>query len=79
MKGSPFSDWLAGGPGADVIYGNGDDDRLTGGDGADDHYGGQGNDAINSVDFVAGNDAIFGDLGTDVCDADAGDTVVSCP
>ena len=35
--------------------------------------------AINSVDFVAGNDAIFGDLGTDVCDADAGDTVVSCP
>ena len=78
VRGSPFSDRLHGGAGADSVNGNGNDDFLTGGDGPDSLRGGQGNDMLISVDSVAGNDALNGDLGTDICDADPGDKVVSC-
>ncbi|MEM9772235.1 MAG: calcium-binding protein, partial [Cyanobacteria bacterium P01_D01_bin.73] len=63
--------WLNGGPGDDVIFGNLEQDVLTGGPGDDLLFGGQGDDWIKgSAGFDtlagdAGNDTLIGDIGSD--------------
>jgi Tol biopolymer transport system component len=77
---------IAGGPGADVIYGtqyaeridgNGGNDRIFGNAGDDVIYGGAGNDAIGGG---AGNDVIYGGAGNDILSGGAGnDTIYAGP
>ncbi|MFA0939536.1 hypothetical protein ACDH53_19210 [Pseudomonas tremae] len=69
---------IAGGAGADTLYGKGKlqgwggNDTLTGSDGGDVLNGGRGDDILSGE---AGNDIIYGDAGNDVMDGGAGDDV----
>ena len=58
---------------ADVVYGNGGNDRINGGDGNDLLFGGDGNDAIYGG---KGNDTIYGDDGDDLLDGGVGDDIL---
>jgi Tol biopolymer transport system component len=73
---------IAGGPGADVIYGtqygeridgNGGNDRIFGNAGNDVIYGGAGNDAIGGG---AGNDIVYGGPGNDILSGGVGNDVI---
>lgn len=63
-------DRVQGGPGDDVIYGEGGDDDLRGGAGQDLVYGNAGNDTIDGED---GNDTLRGNAGNDTVCGGAGD------
>jgi hypothetical protein len=78
------ANWLAGGGGNDVIYGNGGDDDLAGGDGADRIYGGAGDDWLDGreagdVDRVVDllNGGVHGTVG-DSCVAKTMAQVTDC-
>ena len=73
LPGNP-SQWLNGGPGNDLIFGNRDRDVLTGGPGEDTLLGGRGDDFIRGAD---GNDVLSGDRGNDTLQGnDGADTFV---
>lgn len=84
--GGPLNPWLrstdveelVGGSGDDTIVGWSLPETLVGGPGADVLRGGEGQDDLRGQDGVAGNDRLDGEGSTDVCTADAGDTLVSC-
>jgi len=65
---------IAGGPGADVIYGTQYGERIDGNGGNDRIFGNAGNDVINGG---AGNDAIGGGAGNDVIDGGPGNDILS--
>lgn len=58
---------------ADVVYGNGGNDRINGGDGNDLLFGGDGNDVIYGG---KGNDTIYGDDDDDILDGGVGNDVL---
>ena len=61
--------WLNGGPGNDLIFGNLGADVLTGGPGDDTLLGGQGNDFLRGG---PGDDVLFGDRGNDILTGNSG-------
>jgi len=63
------NDWLRGGQGDDILYGQGGSDQLEGDDGNDILSGGTGNDRLEGG---AGNDVLIGGMGNDTL---AGDSV----
>ena len=71
-------DTLDGGPGNDILNGQGGNDRLIGGLGDDDLYGGKGHDVLNGDDGDddlyggEGHDRLNGGLGNDTLAGDAG-------
>ncbi len=69
IAGTPDSDELRGGTGADAIDGLGADDRIYGGAGADSIQGGDGNDVIYGE---IGEDEIHGGAGNDWLDGGVG-------
>jgi hypothetical protein len=76
-RGGP--DHLYGGPSEDQLRGGGDADGLVAGAGTDEAMGEGGADIIDALDGVGGNDHVVGGADDDVCGADPGDVVLSCP
>ena len=71
---------LLGGVSSDVMRGRGGADDLDGrqfGGGIDQLFGNRGPDALDVADG-AGGDVANGGVGSDACQADAGDTVTNC-
>jgi Ca2+-binding RTX toxin-like protein len=77
LSGGRGNDVLIGGAGNDRLRGSSGTDSLTGSGGADVLRAGAGNDSLDTADGV-GNDVDHGDLGTDTCTSDIGDTRYSC-
>jgi hypothetical protein len=69
ISGMDDPDYLTGGMGRDFI---------TGGGGGDIIKGGAGPDFLNGKDGVEGNDEVRGGPDDDTCEADQGDTLISC-
>jgi Ca2+-binding RTX toxin-like protein len=73
-NGGDDNDWLAGGPAADGLYGDGGDDIMCSGDGDDYLDGGDAQDQLHGEagdDTILGgpgDDSIFGGCGTDGCE-----------
>ncbi len=71
LYGGDGRDWLEGGAGNDILYGEEDSDSLWGGIGNDDLFGGNGGDLLHgdegddSLTGGTGNDVLFGGSGTD--------------
>jgi Ca2+-binding RTX toxin-like protein len=78
VEGQAGIDQIFGGGGNDVLEGQGNQDVIFAGPGADIVSGGAGPDTLNARDGVNGNDFVDGGPGADACDADPGDTKVSC-
>ena len=70
---------ITGTSGRDVLCGLSGFDTITANDGPDLVYGGDGNDNLDLRDGISGNDYGDGGFDTDVCLADAGDTLIGCP
>jgi Ca2+-binding RTX toxin-like protein len=64
--------------GDDVVHSDGGSDIIKGGKGDDTLYAGKDDDRLISVDGVAGNDAVFGRGGFDVCAIDDHDQAFGC-
>jgi Tol biopolymer transport system component len=64
--------------GHDLVLAGSGADRIRGGTGIDRLRGGGGADTLISVDQVQGNDFLAGQLGTDRCRGDLGDSYFGC-
>ncbi|MEG5005301.1 hypothetical protein QUB17_16885 [Microcoleus sp. B5-C4] len=69
MDATSQKDYLCGGSGNDLIYGNEDADQLCGGDGSDTLYGGEGDDTLIGG---IGEDWLRGDFGNDTLQGGSG-------
>ena len=90
IYGGSGEDFIRGGRGDDVIYGEGDADDIAGESGADVIFGGEGNDSLSGdasyvagaehgadyIDGGAGNDQIAGEGGDDVIYGGVGDDLI---
>src|SRR5262249_31485210 len=71
------ADQIDGSGGSDTIYGQDGPDQLTDHNGTDVLRGGPGNDTLDTSDG-AGGDIANGNIGTDTCTVDGGDTAAHC-
>ena len=71
------ADTIDGKDGADTVFGERGPDTITDHSGTDELHGGPGDDSLDSADGTAG-DMLQGDLGTNTCTSDAGDTEKNC-
>jgi Ca2+-binding RTX toxin-like protein len=79
ITGTPGRDYLNGMGGDDVIHGLAGQDVVVGGHGRDRLFGDAGADALNSRDWVRGNDVLYGGVGTDSAVRDRRDELHSVP
>jgi hypothetical protein len=78
LRGRGGDDTLLGGSGDDRLYGDTGRDRIVGDSGADALNGGAGNDRLIATDLLAGDAVDGGNGGSDSCDGDDADVLVSC-
>jgi Ca2+-binding RTX toxin-like protein len=78
LVGDDGQNQINGGGGDDAIFGLGGADALDGASGEDELHGGDDGDVLMAIDRTIDSE-IGGDDGLDICYADPGDPLYSCP